>query len=316
MPDGANCVALEQAAVTAAKAKSDEADKAEQDAQKACSDAKSAPITWSKTLDSVDGNSCTQFYNDPAYTSAVTTKNTACQAAVVASETAKAASIAHQEAIDTATRARHVCQCKAKHAMETAFGDAQAGDADRAKSWTKAHHMACVLEGTPANQCDVPAAPAVSKPDLHGDVANAVCFGYVALTVEESGLSCPSSCPRSQQELSGKVQCINFSTDAVTSNGDCDKVNAKKPDAETKNCHAVNWGQGNCFVSSPRGSWSGNCYNIYGGCNEELREGWSGEERRECFSTGHLRCQSEVISGNTKYLGCYRSGNECYQNRL
>lgn len=316
LSDGANCVANGQEAQTAAQAKLDAANKAEQDAQKACQDAKSAPITWTQTLDSVDGQTCTQFFSDPAYTSAVQAKKTACDAAIVAAAEASAAEAVLEEAKEAATRARHVCQCKAKYTMESAIAEAKKGDADRAASWNKAHHMACVLKGTPANECQVPAVPALAAADMHGDVANAVCFGYVAKTVAETGLSCPTSCPRSATTLSGKIQCINFSTDADTSDADCTNVNAKKPEAHTKKCNGVNWGQGNCFVSSPRGSWSGGCYNIYGGCNEELREGWSGEERRECFGSGRLRCVSEQISGNTKYLGCYRSGNNCYQNRL
>lgn len=317
LSDGANCVDLAQAAVTAAKAKSDEADKAEQDAQKACADADEAPISWVYTLSQMTPagiGSLDQFHSNPAYIAAVAHKKTACGAVITATEIAKALRIAHQEAIDAATRARHVCQCKAKHAMETALSAAQSSDAERAKSWTKAHHMACVLEGTPAGQCNVPAAPAVSKPDLHGDVANAVCLGYIAKTVQESGLTCPTSCPISEATLTGKVQCINFSTDAVTSDDECDKVNAKKPDAKTKHCPGMQWGQGHCFLSGPQGNQG--CYNIHGGCYEEKREGWDGEEQRECFGNGGLSCYPGAISGNTKYQGCYRSGNGCYPHRL
>lgn len=42
------------------------------------------------------------------------------------------------------------------------------------------------------------------------------------------------------------------------------------------------------------------CYSGGGGCYEEFRESWDGEERRECFNGG-MKCSP----------GCYRSGHNC-----
>jgi hypothetical protein len=314
MADGSNCVDLGKDGVTAAQASKDAALKAEKDAEQGCNDAKQAPINFEKPLDQLTEGECGTFFNDAAYLSMKVAKETACKAVATAREATKAAEETLLEANEAAIRARHVCQCKAKHAADNAFKEAQKGDADRASSWAKAHHMACVLDGTPPGQCQVPDVPAVVKGNLHADVANAVCRGYIARTVQESGLTCPNHCPISEATLTGKVQCINFSTDAVTSDDECDKVNAKKPDAKTKHCPGMQWGQGHCFLSGPQGNQG--CYNIYGGCYEERREGWDGEEQRECFGNGGLSCYPGGRSGNTKYQGCYRSGNGCYPNRL
>merc|ERR1719454_2269704 len=140
---GSDCPNKGQGAVDAAQSALDQANKDKEAADAAASAAASASVNFgSMPLSSLTEGQCGVFFNSAAYTSAVATKES----------TANAATQAQQDAIKE-------CQCDAKQAYEAAWEAANANNDANEKAYTKGKHMACVLDGTPVDSCQVGAIP-------------------------------------------------------------------------------------------------------------------------------------------------------------
>merc|ERR1711988_1816891 len=88
---------------------------------------------------------------------------------------AEAAATALQEAIDEAARLKKECECRVQGEHEAAWTAATSNNDANEKAWTQAHNMLCVLEHTTYENCEVPAVPTVSKPDVDPAVEAADC---------------------------------------------------------------------------------------------------------------------------------------------
>merc|ERR1711998_445894 len=121
------------------------ADDAESGALKKLNDAKAAQIDFGKfTVSSLKEGQCGSFFNTKAKT------------------TAKDAAKAVTTAKDEAAKLVKKCQCDSKKAIEKAIKDLnEKSKAANQAAWTKAYHMDCVLAGTPASKCSIPALPKV-----------------------------------------------------------------------------------------------------------------------------------------------------------
>jgi hypothetical protein len=173
---GADCHTKGQSAVDAAQETLTQANKDKEDADTAAASATSADVAFApKPLSSLTPNQCDQFFSDPAYTAAVAAKEAATGSATKAEGAVTAAQSGLKAAQDAQAEAIKECQCSAKNAYEKAWEAANANNDADAKAYTKGKHMKCVLEGTPANECQVGEIPKVQAITLADDVQNAEC---------------------------------------------------------------------------------------------------------------------------------------------
>lgn len=88
----------------------------------------------------------------------------------------EAAAKAVKEAEKTKARMVAECQCAVATNMDKMYSAAsgRAKNSNQA-AWTKAAHLRCVIKGTPANKCRVPAMRTLSKPSLQGGASKSKC---------------------------------------------------------------------------------------------------------------------------------------------
>jgi hypothetical protein len=173
---GKNCHKAGLGAYNAAKTRQANAKRASDTAVRNCNKAKNARVTVGLKPLSAFKVGCSAFLNDRKYTSAKGHMSRTCndakrkQAAHADSKKATATALrAHQTAKKT-------CACRAQKNHKAAVrAAANFNSASNAKSWTKAYHMMCVLDGKPANRCSVPRVPRVSVPRMPTWVARTRC---------------------------------------------------------------------------------------------------------------------------------------------
>merc|ERR1719158_1136928 len=169
---GKNCHKAGLGAYNAAKTRQSNAKKASDTAVRNCNKAKNARVTVGLKPLSEFKVGCSAFLNDPKYTSAKGHMTRTCN-------DAKRKQAAHADSVKaTATalsahqKAKKNCACRAQKNHKTAVrAAANFNSAANAKSWTKAHHMMCVLDGKAANRCKVPRVPRVTAPRMPSWVA-------------------------------------------------------------------------------------------------------------------------------------------------
>lgn len=126
--------------------------------------------------DSLDGSTCSSFYNSQVWKTSKAKRVAASQAADKAKGALASASQALDAAVIAAKKAVTSCQCDVRklHATSLAKANADAVKANT-KAWTKAAHLRCVIEGKTTNQCTVPDVPKVKKVSVQDGVKNANC---------------------------------------------------------------------------------------------------------------------------------------------
>merc|ERR1711998_301775 len=153
MPNGDQCKNEGAPLITKANDDKTKADNAESDALKKLNDAKGAQIDFGKfTVSSLKEGQCGSFFNTQVWKDAKNKIKNADTAYTKAKTTAK----------DAAAKLVKKCQCDSKKAIEKAIKDLnEKSKAANQAAWTKAYHMDCVLAGTPASKCSIPALPKV-----------------------------------------------------------------------------------------------------------------------------------------------------------
>merc|ERR1711998_427766 len=167
MDMGKNCA---QAGEGKAKKKND-------DAVKAKSKADNTPLAVTVPLDTLKAPStCSSVYATSAYKDAKSASDKADKAAdkakgeyTQAKEATKAAKKAHEDA-------KLACACQAQKTHKSGVDmSKKVKSSENQKSWSKGHHMQCVLSGKTASQCKVPALPTVSVPNMPSWVSKTEC---------------------------------------------------------------------------------------------------------------------------------------------
>jgi len=178
LDDGSSCPSEGQDAVSAAQSNKENADKAASAAKNAQAAATDASVDFGEfSLASLESKECGQFWEVPAYKSAVTAKAAADEDAVKTEAAAKAAADALDEAEKAAATAVEECGCKVRASFNAAWKAASDNTVANEAAWTKAIHMKCVLAGTAAADCKVTNAPTPVKPKLADGVPADECQG-------------------------------------------------------------------------------------------------------------------------------------------
>jgi hypothetical protein len=179
MDMGKDCHKAGLAAYNAAKQAEADAKTANAAAQKASVAADTTKIPMSMTLDQLEGkNGCKAAKDNSAYKSAKATSDQAAKAAVAAQGAYDTAVKNTAAALAAHEKEKKDCACKAQKTHKSAQDAAKkvASDANK-KEWSKAHHMKCVLAGTPASSCSVPTLPGsnMNVPSMPSWVAQVWC---------------------------------------------------------------------------------------------------------------------------------------------
>jgi len=174
---GQDCKNKGQSGVTTAKDAKMKATSALADAEDALAKALKAKIDFGKfEYDQLEPGKCDLFFNSKVYTDA----KAKADAANKARDKAKGALDGAKAAVDAASKAAfalaQACACKIRGLHETSLNEANANvEKANIKAWTKAAHLKCVIAGTTAANCKVPALPQVKKVDVAAEVTKANC---------------------------------------------------------------------------------------------------------------------------------------------
>jgi len=174
---GAKCQDEGQDAVTAMKKKLAEAKDAQKKANKKYDDALNADVDFGKrTYSSLTKGSCGTFFNSQAFKNAETKVNDAKKKKDQAAGTVAQAQKSVDTAVEAAKLAVRKCQCTTFNNHKKALAAANKSvESANTKSWTKAAHLKCVLAGTPASSCTVPALPKVKATSVANGVDASKC---------------------------------------------------------------------------------------------------------------------------------------------
>jgi len=174
---GQDCKNKGQSGVTTAKDAKMKATSALADAEDALAKALKAKIDFGKfEYDQLEPGKCDLFFNSKVYTDA----KAKADAANKARDKAKGALDGAKAAVDAASKAAfalaQACACKIRGLHETSLNEANANvEKANIKAWTKAAHLKCVIAGTTAANCKVPALPKVEKVGVAEEVKKANC---------------------------------------------------------------------------------------------------------------------------------------------
>jgi len=174
---GENCPSKGSSAVNEATKAKVEAQTSLTAANKAKKDADEEMLQFpTYQADSLDGSTCSSFYNSQVWKTSKAKRDAASKAADKAKGALAEASQALDAAVIAAKKAVTSCQCNVRRLHATSLKKANA-DAVKAntKAWTKAAHLRCVIEGKTTNQCTVPDVPKVKKVSVKDGVKNANC---------------------------------------------------------------------------------------------------------------------------------------------
>merc|ERR1711959_12964 len=176
MDNGDSCNDEGQSLIDTANKNQEDADKAKNDAQKALTDAKSEKFNFGDfAYNDLQEGQCGTFFNSQTWKNAKGKVTTAQSTYDTKVAEANAAAKAVQTAKDEAKEMVRECKCKAKIAIDTALENMNKNAKDaNTKSWNKAYHMQCVLDGKTTNNCDVPALPTV-QPVPYGEGVEHAC---------------------------------------------------------------------------------------------------------------------------------------------
>merc|ERR1712227_21117 len=185
LPSGAQCITAESETVSKAQSLKNRADEKAADAKKAVDKSCDVKVDFgSFHLSSLKPGKCDQFYSKSAYTSAAKKCADAKKAKEKADGAKDEAAKSLKKTKEAAAKDKNKCLCKVQKDHKTAWADATKSEDANQKAWTKAHHIECVLDATPASKCTVPTCPAVKKPTIVSAAKNAVCsFNGVAMVV-------------------------------------------------------------------------------------------------------------------------------------
>jgi hypothetical protein len=200
---GKNCDQAGLKAYTDAQTAEGKAKKKNDDAVKAKSKADNTPLAVTVPLDTLKAPStCSAVYATAAYKDAKSASDTADREAdkakgeyTQAKKATKAAKKAHEDA-------KLACACQAQKTHKSGVDmSKKVKSSENQKSWSKGHHMQCVLSGKTAAQCKVPALPTVSVPGMPSWVSKTECrlFGpnrYI--TANKGGWGGACTCPDGQ----------------------------------------------------------------------------------------------------------------------
>jgi len=176
LDDGSNCKDEGQGPLAQAQTAKEEADKAADAAATAAADAAGAEVDFGTfSFASLNEDTCTQFWEDESYIAAKNAKEQADKASLEATATANAKDTSLDEAKTAASNAKQSCLCGVRKAYNAAWASATASKDEHAAAWAKAKNMECVLDGTPAAECQVGEVPAVSPKTLAADVPPEEC---------------------------------------------------------------------------------------------------------------------------------------------
>lgn len=214
VPKGAACKQEGKASVDVAKKTLDGAKSKATAANKASATAKTKPVKFKDvTIAEIKAGDCSAFFSDPSFTSAKKAAQTAADAAAKADGELKAAQKAYDDAVTAQKAAIHACAChtKEKHNEAKKAAD-KANSAENAKAWTKSHHMKCVLAGTTANSCKVPAIPKVTMPSLQEPAKSATNCGGVHYSGKEITLFFKTGSSKNSQSGNKATVTLHGST--------------------------------------------------------------------------------------------------------
>merc|ERR1712070_1160699 len=174
---GQNCKSKGDDVVSKAKNEKSQADSAYNQAVRNLNSAKTASVNFGQSrFGSIRKGDCSVFFNSGAYRNA--DNNVKNKQNVVNQK--KGAKDAAAKAVDAAYKTKAKmgaeCQCAVATNMDKMYSAAsgRAKNSNQA-AWTKAAHLRCVIKGTPANKCRVPAMRTLSKPSLQGGASKSKC---------------------------------------------------------------------------------------------------------------------------------------------
>jgi len=174
---GGSCPSKGDSVVTKAKNEKSAADSAYNQAVRNLNSAKSASVNFGQSrFGSVRKGDCSVFFNSGAYRNAENNVKSKQNIVNQKKGAADAAAKAVKDAEKTKAKMVAECQCAVATNMDKMYSAAsgRAKNSNQA-AWTKAAHLRCVIKGTPANKCSVPAMKTLSKPSLQGGASKSKC---------------------------------------------------------------------------------------------------------------------------------------------
>merc|ERR1712139_661614 len=194
LSDGSHCKVSGQDLIRAAQSNLNNAKSNQSNKQKAYDKAASAMVDFGTiNLDKMTPGKCGPFLDASAYKNAVSKRESAKKALATAKGQVAAAQNEVNDATKTASLMKKKCECRAHHTADKAYKEAKKADASNAKAWSKAKHMACVLDGVAPSKCRVPATPTVSRKRMSAGVSAASCNGvgnaYEGVAMKINGAS-------------------------------------------------------------------------------------------------------------------------------
>jgi uncharacterized protein (DUF2237 family) len=179
MDFGKDCDQAGLAAYEAAKQLEAKAKKKSESTAQSLSKTLSTRLKITVPLDTLANGQCDSAKNTAAYKDGKAAAASAQKAHEKAKGEYSSAKKATADALKAHEKDKKWCACHAQwtHKEAIKIADKVNGSAN-AKSWTKGHHMECVLAGTTPAKCKVPTMPTASVPKMPSWVAKTICGTY------------------------------------------------------------------------------------------------------------------------------------------
>jgi hypothetical protein len=172
LPTGDSCKNEGQGLVSSSQKSLAQAKSDEDGAKKKLDKAKAANVDFgSIPYNQLTPGQCGTFFNHANYKKAVDVQNKAKSAHEKAKGAHAAAQKAYNDAAAAAAKGKLECLCRAKKAHDKGWKEVKATKANAGLDWKTAHNVLCVLDGTPASKCAVPAQPTINAPKLNAEAA-------------------------------------------------------------------------------------------------------------------------------------------------
>merc|ERR1740138_45549 len=203
LPTGDSCKNEGQGLVSSSQKSLAQAKSDEDDAKKKLDKAKAANIDFgSIPYNQLTPGQCGTFFNHANYKKAVAAQNKAKAAHDQAKGAHAIAQKASDDAAAAAAKGKLECLCRAKKAHDKGWKEVKATKAKAGLDWKTAHSVLCVLDGTPASKCAVPAQPTINAPKLNAEAAklngstckDGLCYKAPITKYLTNGLGPPVKC--------------------------------------------------------------------------------------------------------------------------
>jgi len=172
LPTGDSCKNEGQGLVSSSQKSLAQAKSDEDGAKKRLDKAKAANVDFgSIPYNQLIPGQCGTFFNHANYKKAVAVQIKAKSAYEKAKGAHAAAQKASDDAAAAAAEGKLECLCRAKKAHDKGWKQVKATKANAGLDWKTAHSVLCVLDGTPASKCAVPAQPTINAPKLNAEAA-------------------------------------------------------------------------------------------------------------------------------------------------